>query len=449
MKWVRRILRFFGGLLLLIVFLLLLLVTTQDETPLHETAFYQQWKESLKGVQPEKSVPADTLFAGWSKVNITPSTPGPMAGYGKRKGKPYVQVHDSVFVRTVAFKSGNLKAAIVGADLLIIPPTVIARLKDLLGETDIPFDNIYFGATHTHNSVGGWGTGISGLFFSGPYDPEVENRLAEAMLSSLRSAAQHLSPVSLTYREGNNADNIKNRLIGPEGTIDSEIRAFQLKKPSNEQLTLVTFGAHATVLSSRTMQLSRDWPGVLIDSLNKTPDNFGMYLAGAVGSMGPQSDGQTDFEAMTNQANGVFRDFINSRQDSTIASPLLSSLTLPLPLGDPNPRLTNKWALRSWAFDKAFGDYTNEIRALRIGNILMVGVPCDFSGELMAPIDEYARSKGLSLIVTSFNGGYIGYITDDKWYNHNGYETVTMNWFGPYKGAYFEEVIRDLVDTLN
>lgn len=449
MKWVRRFFRFTGGLLLVLALLLLSLVTKQDETTLHETDFYREWQTIRRYVRPAAPNPADSLLAGWSKANITPTAPGPLAGYGKRKGKPYELVHDSVFVRTAVLKSGNLRAALVSADLLIIPPTVTARVKEKLTASDIPFENLYFGATHTHNSVGGWGTGISGLFFSGSYDPEVEIRIADAILASLRTSEQSLSPASLTYREANNTGNIRNRLIGDKGTIDPEIRAFELQKTTGERLTLATFGAHSTVLGAGTMQLSRDWPGILVDAIENQPAHFGMYMAGAVGSMAPKAEGATDFESMANQGSGVFESLEAAAPDTTVTLPVLKALTLPLPLGDANPRLTSKWALRTWVFNKAFGAYPNEVRALRIGNVLMVGVPCDFSGELMAPLDDYARTKGLNLIVTSFNGGYIGYVTDDKWYDLEQYETVTMNWFGPYKGAYFQEVIKDLVDLLD
>jgi neutral ceramidase len=58
-----------------------------------------------------------------------------------------------------------------------------------------------------------------------------------------------------------------------------------------------------------------------------------------------------------------------------------------------------------------------------------------------------ARAQGQNLIVTSFNGGYVGYITKDEWYDLNKYETRTMNWFGPYNGAYFSEIIGSIVET--
>ena len=86
------------------------------------------------------------------------------------------------------------------------------------------------------------------------------------------------------------------------------------------------------------------------------------------------------------------------------------------------------------------------IKVLRIGDILLVGTPCDFSGELVEALDSQAREKGLSLMITSFNGGYMGYVTKDQWYDENLYETRTMNWYGPYNGAYFSELISGIIE---
>lgn len=449
MRFVKIILKFIAGLVLVIFALLASMITTPDQTPLEQSTYYSDWKGIVSQATIKSVTGNDTLYAGWARVNFTPDTPGPLAGYGKRRGRPYEQVHDSVYVRAVVLQKGSTRAAIVSADLLIIPPTVTERLKEMLTSDDIAFEHIYLGATHTHNSVGGWGTGISGLFFSGPYNPAVEVQIAEAIVESIRKASGYLAPVSLTYREALGNGLIKNRLVGDKGRIDPEIRAFELTRQDQQKLTFTSFGAHSTVLSSRTMQLSRDWPGVLIDSLDRESGNFGMYMAGAVGSMAPIEVGETDLIAMANEGNRVYQALKKGIYDSTLVRPVLTPLTLPLPLGDPRPRLTDDWALRSWVFKRAFGEFPNNVKALRLGNILLIGVPCDFSGELMEEIDRYAKTRGLNLIVTSFNGGYMGYVTDDRWYDLDEYETVTMNWFGPYKGTYFKEVIKDLVELLD
>jgi len=87
-----------------------------------------------------------------------------------------------------------------------------------------------------------------------------------------------------------------------------------------------------------------------------------------------------------------------------------------------------------------------EITSMRMGNLLFIGVPCDFSGELVAPLEKYANDRGIELIITSFNGGYAGYVTKDEWYDFNKYETRTMNWYGHEIGKYMSVAITKIID---
>ncbi|WP_215240432.1 neutral/alkaline non-lysosomal ceramidase N-terminal domain-containing protein [Dyadobacter helix] len=450
MKILKFLLKAIGVLLLLIVLLLASLITTMDKTPYQEMDYYKVWKKEISTVVADTSGVTGELKIGWAKVNITPATPTPMAGYGNRRGKQYEAIHDSVYVRTMVIDNGFTQVAIVAADLLIIPPAVTKILQERLTKSQIPFDQVYFGATHSHNSVGGWGTGIAGLFFSGKYDQGTVDRLADAIFQSIVKARQKLEPANISYSEAIDTTDIYNRLVGEEGKVDPEIRSLIVTRRNGEKAILSSYAAHSTVINSKNMRLSRDYPGVLVDSLENGRYNFAMYMAGAVGSMGPIEKGTDDFDEMKNQAYGV--------QTSILAGDTLKrvneraniqSITLPLPLREPSPRLTMGLVLRPWAFKKAFGEYPVFVKAVRIGNILMVGMPCDFSGELVASLDSYAKTKGLNLMITSFNGGYTGYITNDQYFDRDLYETKTMSWYGPYNGAYFQEVIKDIIDKLS
>ena len=450
MKFLRIFLRVIGVIVLLLLLAVATMITTPDKTPYKEMPYYAQWKENIGTVRKDTSGMPGQLQAGWSKVNITPASPTPTAGYGNRRGKLYTSVHDSVYVRAMVVDNGVTKAAIIAADLLIVPPTVIKLLQSRLTGKEVPFNNVYFGATHSHNSVGGWGTGISSLFFSGKYDPATVERLADAIFQAIVQAKAKLEPVELTYMESIDTVDIRNRLIGEEGEIDPEIRSAAFVTKSGKKAILSSYAAHSTVLNSKNIVLSRDYPGMLVDSLENGRYDFAMYMAGAVGSMGPIEKGSDDFDEVKNQAYGVQKALLS---DSTTTeqskSAILQSITLPLPMREPSPRLTMNINLRPWAFKKAFGEYPIFVKALRIGNMLMVGMPCDFSGELVAELDAYAKTKGLNLLVTSFNGCYIGYITHDKHYDRDLYETKTMGWYGPYNGAYLQEVIKDIIDKLS
>ena len=450
MKVIRLLLTSTGVIILLVIIMLASMVTTMDLTPYKEMPYYAQWKTGIKAAAIDTVLETGSIKVGWSKVNITPESPTPMAGYGNRRGKLYSEVHDSIWVRTMVVDNGFTQVALVAADLLIMPPTVAKALRERLTANEIPFDQVFFGATHSHNSVGGWGTGISAMFFSGKYNPATVERLTDAIFNSIVLAKKDLSSAQIAYTEAIDTVDIRNRLVGEEGTIDPEIRSVVVKRKDGKTAILSSYAAHSTVIDSKNMRLSRDYPGVLVDSLENGHYNFAMYMAGAVGSMGPIEKGTDDFDEMKNQAYGVQKAMMG--KDSLLkryAAIPIETLTLPLPMRDPSPRLTMNLVLRSWAFEKAFGKFPIFVKAVRLGNILMVGMPCDFSGELVAGLDAYAKTKGLNLMVTSFNGGYIGYITHDKYFDRDLYETKPMSWYGPYNGAYLQEVIKDIIDKLS
>jgi hypothetical protein len=71
-------------------------------------------------------------------------------------------------------------------------------------------------------------------------------------------------------------------------------------------------------------------------------------------------------------------------------------------------------------------------------------MPCDFSGEFMPILEKVALEKHRKLIITSFNGSYMGYLTPDQYYTLPHYETREMNWLGK-KGSYFTELIEQII----
>ena len=58
---------------------------------------------------------------------------------------------------------------------------------------------------------------------------------------------------------------------------------------------------------------------------------------------------------------------------------------------------------------------------MEIGDLALVGTPCDFSGELVEGIQK-SCAKNREVMITSFNGQYIGYITADKHYEKDTHD---------------------------
>ena len=174
-----------------------------------------------------------------------------------------------------------------------------------------------------------------------------------------------------------------------------------------------------------------------------------MFLAGAVGSHscnGPERGGaRIDFVG-DHLASAVLQhpDSLKPVNDS-----VLTMIRIPLELNEPQLKVSRDWRARPWLFRSVFGTYSSYLTALRIGDVVLLGTPCDFSGELTPAIDAAATQHGVNAMVTSFNGTYIGYITLDKHYDVDHYETRLMNWYGPGNGSYLSEGMIDMLDALS
>ncbi|MFD2570884.1 neutral/alkaline non-lysosomal ceramidase N-terminal domain-containing protein [Spirosoma soli] len=451
MKFLRILAKVLLGLILFLVLFVAVSIAPVDDTPYQKMPYYTQTKQRL--TQLTLPPPAKTaLKAGWGKVNITPAYTTPTGGYGERLGKHWRILSDSIFARAIVLDNGSTKVAVVGLDLVITPPTVTEALKKRLPEVGMTWENVYMGAIHSHNSIGGWAPKLVGQLIAGKYDEKIVTLITDGVLNAIRKAQGNMAPVQIGVGQADASDHIYNRISssGPTGPLDGQIHLLTLKKNTGESALLCTFAGHPTLFDGNNGDyLSRDYPGSLVDRLEKKSASFALFLAGTVGSTGPQSRGKTDFQEIRNYAGDLALRIertvpqIKTKPDSTLAL-----LTLPLGLREPHPRVIGNWRVRPWLFYAIYGDYPSDLKALRIGQTVMLGTPCDFSGEFVADFKPLAAKKNINLMITSFDGGYIGYVTPDKYYDRQTYETRDMNWFGPYNGAYFEEMMMGLVEKL-
>ena len=436
--------------LILISIFLYLTLTPVDRTPYKNLDFYKRSIHQIhQHFRENRNISiGDTLLIGFAKINLTPTDLAPLAGYGNRRPKEMTRVHDSIYVNTTVINNGKNKIAIISADLLIIPPEVTLILKEKLFNIDWSLPEIFLSATHTHSSLGGWAPGLVGNMIAGTYDTKYSELIASRILESIQRAEKNMKRGAWSFNELSIPSLIRNRLVGTQGVTDPYLKLVALKSGIQEGIH-VFYGAHATCLSSENRQMSRDYPGVFSDwMVSNTSLDFAIYSAGAVGSMAPKMDVQQEFErsqfvgkemakqvALIHQFGFPYEDQLN-----------LKFLRIPLFLRHPMVKISENWAFRPWIFNWAFGHYSTEISMFQLNDLIMIGLPCDFSGELSVELYEYAKSKNLNLIISSFNGGYAGYVTDDKWYDLEKYEPRSMSWYGHDNGAYFVEIVKLLID---
>lgn len=421
------------------------LIDTVDKTPLKEAAYYHQMMEQVDTLQYQED--SLRIVAGWAKANITPLQPLQIASYGLRRD--FDGVHDSLFVRTFVFKSIEKKCALITMDLLIVPPSVAAKALPLLEKEGFGRDEVYFSATHSHNAAGGWAEGAGGRFLAGTYEEDYVQFIADKIIESIKNAEGSTAPIEVGFAKIEASNQVANRLIDG-GKTDPYLRILKLKKNNGENAMILSYSAHPTCLAKKINYISCDYPGFLVDSLERRKEtDFAAFFAGAVGSMKPGETGTADFEKAITIADSL-EEKVSAISDSIdLEKPkeLLSDF-IPLYARSAHLRLSEDFRIRPWVFNWLLGEQSPGISVFKIANNVMIGTPCDFSGELMTPLDSLAKTKNLNLQITSFNGAYLGYITPDQYYNLVKNETREMNWFGPFNGAYFSELIAKILKKL-
>ena len=451
MKRILKFLAVFTGLLFLLA---VVLFKPLDKTLYSQTEFYKQGLKAIDSALHNRHAQSENgnspCLVGWSRINLLPPFTTPIAIDAHRGGKHFEGVHDSIFVRAFVFKQGEKKIAYISADLLIIPPSVTKIFDTILKNEGFDESNIYFTATHTHTSIGAWYDSYVGKIFAGKYDARVPQFIATTISKAIVEAEKNCAPAKIGHAEFPTRKLVFNRLITqmahlPDslGEVDSLLRVVKIEKETGEKAAIITFAAHNTVFHENLMSLSADWCGLMMKQLNESEKiDFVSFSAGAVGSQGPYEFTKEQEAEAKYMADGVAK--IVSENFDSIQTDFVSNMNmihLPLYLREPNLRVTDNLVVRPWLFKKLFGDEKVYINTFQIGPIFFAGMPCDFSGELVNEIDSAADERKLNLMVTSFNGGYIGYITDGRRYSLNTYETRTMGWFGDGNGNYLSEIV--------
>ena len=414
----------------------LLLFKPTSDVPYATQDYYASTMAELNQRMAERPVASgDTLFAGWAKQNITPRQPTKLMGYGW-KGN-FEGVHDSLGVRSVVFRQDGLSVVLINYDLMLTPPTVARRVQAILTTQGLP--HVYFTAGHTHHGFGEWQSGPAGTFITGGYNNALVDRLVEQTVASVVAAQRQQKPTQVSYAQYDQSNLVSNRLVRG-GPVDPYWRVIQLRQSTGERAIISTFAAHATFRSSKSKELSADYPGAVVRQLEARPDvDFALFAAGAVGSHSPVGKGEIDLATYARRLVAPL-----TASEDTLSIHPMSFAEIPIELGEPQLRLFTGWQVRPWLFRWFFGDITPTLTVFRLGNILLIGTPTDFSGMLYSDV----QSRGLAVTITSFNGEYIGYVIPDAYYSLPHREARENNWYGPHTGSYLTELINRITERI-
>lgn len=439
-RWLKRLII----LILALGAILLCVIGPIDRTPIEEKTHYTQTLQILDTLSINEYPATEPLLASWGKTSITPDHVMPMAGYRIRPR--FDAVHDSLYARVIHVYNGK-SVYFISLDLLLFPPLIKEKLAARFSkQNDAPI--LFSGATHTHNGVGGWNKSIGGEVILGDYDSVWVNNVVDKISSLIIKLEHERGPARIGFWQTSAQEFVENRLSANSPT-DGVIRGFQVIRNDSSTARLVTFSAHPTTISKSVLQLSGDYPAFLNKSL-ENKNVFGMFMAGMVGSHRLAGFNESDdfFERAELAGKGLAERVIMSKPIHLADSITIRSTTLPLQFAPSQLRIHKNFKLRNWIFSWMLDPLQGDLQLVEIGNMAFVGTPCDFSGELYVTqqFEEAGKKVGKEVLITSFNGNYVGYITEDVHYDtQHKEEVMAMNWVGPNHGTFYSELINKLI----
>ena len=459
MKKNRKISLAIAGVLGIIFIPLVFLISCRvDHSPYFKSSYYQKTSSRLDSLKKKRTLSNDFVEAGFSKVSITPSVgyskdslalgqfiEAPLAGFGARKGKSATGTHDSIFVKAAAIKVGTQLVVIVGADILIMPPNIIDEVTLVLEKKGIPRSQVFYSASHTHSSIGGWGPGFIGEQFAGKANPHVNQWLVQKIAQAVTMAIADLKPARIGNGYFNAAPYTRNRLVGESGIKNNDFNFISIQQKGGRKAVIGSFGAHATTIGADNMQFSADYPGYWQRKMERGSVDLAIFCGGSVGSQSPFGEGK-GFEKPKNIGESLADSLEIHLAKVELKNKIeLSAMSLKMDLPDYNIRLTTNIHFSTWLSKKLMPLPENVyLQVIKIGNLIWLTTPCDFSGEFARQLKDALATRGFNANVTSFNGSYVGYIIPGKYFYLDAYEPKTMGWFGPNMGEYTSYLLHAL-----
>jgi len=403
----------------------------------------------------------EKLQLGVAREPITPEVGGQLYGYSPDVFSE--SLADDLTATAFYFKQGELQALMVSITVCLIQTALAQQILALIEERfGIPKNNCMLCATHTHS-----GPNTSGETGWGDIDQKYCDEIfIPTILSVTEKAVHNIQPVRMGIAEGNSLIGINRREISdrnqvklgqnPWGCFDPRMRVLSFSNIKGEIVAnMIHYGVHGTA-AGKNHEISRDWPGIMVDTLEKQSGAVTAFFNGSEGDVGPRLSnkktvGNMDYvrelgAVAAQDAVRIFDGIYNYTDVELSVShkKLLIPLKKRIAVDDAKRMLETykdhtvnyKGMIRKYlentiqSYEDGFVDQEAcevEQTIIALGDLVFVSFPYELFSEIGMRIDKAFQSKAvLSLSNTNGSEGY--FITQDA-ICRGGYE-VNMFLYG-------------------
>ena len=235
------------------------------------------------------------LFGGFARTDITPELGIPLMGYPDPDRKAE-SVRDPLQANALVLKQGETATVLISLTVCIVEDEDVETIRQGIQEqTGIDANSIIVCAIQTHsapNTMTCWGWCDK--------DQTYVDLVVSQSIKAAVKASQNLKKIQVGFGTTDSDVGVNRRAIKVDHTVslgfnrwgvyDPEMTCVCFQSGDGPLATLIHYGAHPTVLSSKSRAISRDWPGVMIDRVEELTGAPVLFVNGAVGDIAPRSN---------------------------------------------------------------------------------------------------------------------------------------------------------------
>jgi hypothetical protein len=395
---------------------------------------------------------SQSITANAAAVNITPplEMKYTLGGYGERMNKPAEGIHDSIYAKALAMKSGDSKYLIITLDILGLPSNFKTDLLKRIEKKGWKAENMMLLPSHSHGSLEMAAINSKNVFGVpqiGIFQPELLSFLLDKTEKLVLEADKNYREVKIGT--GSAKFDGLNRNRRGDKTIDNELTVTRVDLANGQPLAaLVNWTAHPTFIGGDDMLVSAEWPGYLQTEMEKTIGQGAvvMYYNGAEGDQSPVYGGkggayekiQGYGKIIAGKTLEVYKQ-IQPKTENQLAFNY-QIIDLPQQVAHPDFMETGgaEYGLNEQTVKvimDALGPKKVGMGSVRIGDFVLVGIPGELVAELGLKIKDSLKSdKVKHVAIGGLANEWISYIlTEDEYVNGSGYE-ASVSFYGPKLG---------------
>jgi hypothetical protein len=395
-------------------------------------------------------VHAAPLTAGAGKAEIEVPPGMPLSGYGNRTNVPSTGVHDPVYARAVVLESEGRRAAVVGADILMMTRELKEDVERRVFDLDLDFLSI--SATHTHYSIGAYvDNKVAEIAVMGKYDPEAFEIVASALEQALREASANMKPAMAAAGSGPGPDVTSNRRH-KGGPTDPTMRVLGIWDESGTLMAvMMNHAIHPTTMPSQTTLVSGDNAGLAEIILEeKHPGAIAIFMNGGEGDQSPdigwsRSSWETVEEIGRRMAESADAVMAGLEPQSDVNMTLYQhSFDMPPVYLRPSLQCWGGLNQLFRVFGKNMMRDQGELMGLALNDALFLFSPAEISYDIQKHLEDKWPDK--TVFVVAQSNDIWGYVITPEDYKTGGYESC-LNFYGREFGPQLEREFEVMVKS--